>query len=199
MDKAFLSFSVWERIWHISFFLWAQETKELKKATWREHSHISRCTRTLTSESWRPPWWCSSTFPEAARFLTCFSALLIMDYVQSISWQNNLSELKNKNMKHHLGLKKGKTRRIKINAKFSFFLPLSLIYSLISTPWLPRIPLLPQIRDGKKCWCSVLYEGKGEMQGNTLQRSSPGMAHWRAWGDEECREQTMRTVDSWWP
>lgn len=60
------------------------------------------------------------------------------------------------NMKHHLGLKKGKTRRIKIPAKFSFFLPLSLIHSWISTPWLSRIPLLPQIRDGNKCWCSLL-------------------------------------------
>lgn len=46
---------------------------------------------------------------------------------------NSLSELKKKNIKHYLGLKKGKTRRVEITANNLFFLLLSLIHCWIST------------------------------------------------------------------
>lgn len=62
-----------------------------------------------------------------------FNVLLTMDPVQNICWQNNLSELKRNNIKHSLGLKKGKTRRVEISANNFSSLLLSLIHCWIST------------------------------------------------------------------
>lgn len=115
--------------------------------------------------------------------MTCFNALLTMDPVQNICWQNNLSELKKQNIKHYLGLKKGKTRRVELTANNSVFLPLSLIHCWISTSCSQNSPSA-----SVKKWEQTLMlwrwvNGEESNGGGGLQRSSPSTAHGRArWG-----------------
>lgn len=111
-----------------------------------------------------------------------FSVLLTMDPVQNICWQNSLSELKKKNIKHYLGLKKGKTRRVEITANNLFFLLLSLIHCWISTSCSQNCPSA-----WVKKWEQVLMlsSDSGQMGKRVTWGSSgaPGTAHWGAlWG-----------------
>lgn len=189
--------------WHIHFFLWAQEIKEFKRAIRRELSHILTGRRSQEGSHLRAGGHHGEGDLPFQRPHN--SQHILMPYLQwtlfKTCWQNNLPAPRKKNIKHRLGLKKGKTRRVKITASTSFSRPLSLIHCWIYTTCCPKFPFCLSLGIGRNIGALFRQQVQGE-RSKLRQQAAEG---WPCYGmlqaqeNEECRGQWGQAPATGWP
>lgn len=120
---------------------------------------------------------------------------ILMSYLQwtlfKTCWQNNLPAPRKKNIEYCLGLKKGKTRRVKITASTSFSLPLSLIHCWIHTTCCPKFSFCLSLEMGRNNDALFWQQVQGE-RSKLRQQAAEGWPHYgmlQAQESEECGGQ----------